>query len=82
MVKDLRKMGFVGKTDELIASNVIEIPYAYPIIDHEREKALKKINDFLNALDIYSIGRYGAWEYSFIEKNILAASQLTKRLTI
>lgn len=82
VVKDLRKMGFVGKKDELIASNVIEIPYAYPIIDHERQKALKKINDFLNALDIYSIGRYGAWEYSFIEKNILAASQLTKRLTI
>lgn len=80
MVDDLRKMGFVGKKDKFIASNVVDIPYAYPIINHEREKALKEINDFLKSINIYSIGRYGAWEYSFIEKNILAASQLAKKI--
>jgi protoporphyrinogen oxidase len=56
------------------------MPYAYVIFDKEREKALKTINEWLNKNNIYSIGRYGAWEYSFIEKNIADAAKLAKTL--
>ncbi|MDR1952835.1 MAG: NAD(P)-binding protein [Elusimicrobiota bacterium] len=70
VINDLKKIGFISKTDEIASINVVDMPYAYVIFDANKDKALKIINEFLNSNNIYSIGRYGAWEYSFIEKNI------------
>jgi UDP-galactopyranose mutase len=80
IAEDLRKMGFVGGKDELIASNAIDIPYAYPIFTLETKKALQTIHEFLVGADIFSIGRYGAWDYSFIEKNIIDAMEIAKTI--
>jgi len=75
VVKELKKAGFIGKDDEITALNVVDMPDAYVIFDKNRNKTLRIINEFLNKHNIYSIGRYGAWEYSFIEKNIKDAIQ-------
>ncbi|MDR0823005.1 MAG: NAD(P)-binding protein [Endomicrobium sp.] len=76
VVETLIKLGFIGLNDEISALNIVDMPYAYVIFDKNREQSLKKIQDFLIANNIFSIGRYGAWEYSFIEKNILDAQRL------
>ncbi|MDR1695466.1 MAG: NAD(P)-binding protein [Endomicrobium sp.] len=70
VIKDLIKAGFIRKSDEIACVNVIDMPYAYVIFDKNRRESLEVINKFLNKNGIFSIGRYGAWEYSFIEKNI------------
>lgn len=80
VVKDMKKAGFIREEDEVAAVNIVDMPYAYVIFDKEREKALNTINEWLNKNGIYSIGRYGAWEYSFIEKNISEAQKLAKKL--
>lgn len=80
VIKDLKKAGFIRSGDEAVCANVTDMPYAYVIFDKEREKALRSINAWLNKNNIYSIGRYGAWEYSFIEKNIKAAKELAAML--
>jgi hypothetical protein len=54
------------------------MPYAYIIFDKNRKESLGIINAFLKKNDIFSIGRYGAWEYSFIEKNMLDAKSIAK----
>lgn len=79
-VKYLKKAGIIGIKDEITAVNVIDIPYAYVIFDKKRKKTLEMINKFLNANDIYLLGRYGAWEYSFMEKNITDAKSLALKL--
>jgi len=79
-ITDLRKAGFIRKTDEITAVNIVDMPYAYVIFDKNIEKALKTIKDFLAKHNIYSIGRYGAWEYSFIEKNIKDAIDIAGKL--
>jgi UDP-galactopyranose mutase len=80
IIEDLKKINFIRRDDKIIAFNTIDIPYAYVIFDKYREKSLKKIKGFLNKRNIFSIGRYGAWEYSFIEKNISDAKSLAEKL--
>ena len=79
VVKDLIDAGFIRKTDKIAALNIVDMP-GYVIFDKNRNSALKAINAFLNKHKIYSIGRYGSWEYSFIEKNIKDAKNLAEKL--
>jgi len=71
---DLIKAGFIRKRDKIAALNVVDMPNSYVIFDKNRQPAVDLINAFLKKNKIYSIGRYGAWEYSFIEKNIKDAA--------
>lgn len=82
VIKDMKKAGFIREEDEVAAVNIVDMPYAYVIFDKDREKSLKNISEWLNKNNIYSIGRYGAWEYSFIEKNMKdakAAAEILNR---
>ena len=74
----MKKLKIINDDDEIVTVNVIDMPYAYVIFNKERKKTLEKINKFLVENNIYSIGRYGAWEYSFIEKNIADAKKLAE----
>jgi len=76
----LKQMEIINNDDEVLSLNAIDMKYAYIIFNKEREKTLNKINNFLNKNNIYCIGRYGAWEYSFIEKNIIDAKNLALTL--
>jgi len=61
--KLIRKNFFKGETVRLISTFNRIIPNYYPIPTLHRDKALKKINMFLNSQDIYSLGRFGSWKY-------------------
>ncbi|MCL2485758.1 MAG: FAD-dependent oxidoreductase [Endomicrobia bacterium] len=80
VIKDLIKAGFIRKDDEIAGVNIIDMPYAYVIFDKNRFESLETIKSFLNKNGIFSIGRYGAWEYSFIEKNIKDAKATAERI--
>ena len=66
--------------DEVININVIDMKYAYVIFNKDRKKTLDTIFKFLKENNIYCIGRYGNWEYSFIEKNIIDGKNLAQQL--
>ncbi len=76
----LKNIGFMNRDDEIISLNVIDMKYAYVIFNKGRKKTLDTIFSFLKDNNIYCIGRYGSWEYSFIEKNIIDAKNLAQQL--
>jgi protoporphyrinogen oxidase len=76
LLSDFKNLGFIRKSDKIVVTNVIDMPYAYVIFNDKRKKSLEIINEFLKEHGIFSIGRYGAWEYSFIEKNMMDAKVL------
>ena len=78
----LKDIGIINIDDEILSLNVVDMKYAYVIFNKERQETLNKINTFLNKKNIYCIGRYGTWEYSFIEKNITDAKNLALTLNI
>ncbi|MDE6460521.1 MAG: FAD-dependent oxidoreductase [Paramuribaculum sp.] len=58
MVENGRKDPFLIKP---LDYNVSE--HAYVVYDEKRDKAVEVITDYLNNIGIYSIGRFGRWEY-------------------
>lgn len=76
----LKEIGIMNETDEVLSSNIIDMKYAYVIFNKERKKVLDTVFKFLKDNDIYCTGRYGSWEYSFIEKNIIDGKNLAVSL--
>ena len=80
MIPLLKDIGIINIDDEILSLNVVDMKYAYVIFNKERKKTLDTIFKFLKENNIYCIGRYGSWEYSFIEKNIIDAKNLALTL--
>ncbi len=63
--------GKIIKSGAAVAEKLwLTIPCAYVIYDSERRKALPSILSALAAHGVCSIGRYGAWKYSFMEESV------------
>jgi len=58
----------------------LDMPHAYVIYDRNRADAVKTIQEFLIKNNVRSIGRYGAWKYSFMEESIWEGMQLAREL--
>ncbi|MBI5554958.1 MAG: FAD-dependent oxidoreductase [Elusimicrobia bacterium] len=63
----LKQIGILKSNSQLSTLNVLKISPAYCIYDFNRGKSVRIIRKFLAKQGIYSIGRYGAWEYSAME---------------
>jgi protoporphyrinogen oxidase len=72
--------GLVTKSDRVEIVHQLSMPYAYVIYDRYRSEALRSILTYLASHDIHSIGRYGAWEYSYMEKSIMDGRQTAELL--
>lgn len=69
-------------THEIITTKILDMPYAYVIYDHWREKHLPKLLHALEQDKLYCIGRYGAWKYSSMQEAILEGKQIAQRLLV
>ncbi|MDD5630103.1 MAG: amine oxidase, partial [Elusimicrobia bacterium] len=58
----------------------LAIPYGYVLYDFQRGPALAAIFAELGRLGAESIGRYGAWKYSFMEEALLDGRACAERL--
>jgi protoporphyrinogen oxidase len=79
-VRGLREQGILTQNDRVLASDVIRIDPGYVIFDRERQRAMRTILPRLEAMDVHSIGRYGAWTYSYMERAVLDGMELAERL--
>jgi protoporphyrinogen oxidase len=84
VISDLIEMKIIRRKDDVISQMVIDIPYAYVILNNRREEALRIIRKFLNERGILSIGRFGRWEYTSMEDSFMdgvaTAAELCERL--
>lgn len=76
---DLRDIcGFTK--DDIIASDVKKIEYAYIVYDLEYEKNTNIIYDYLNSLGILYTGRFGSFKYINMDTCVKMAKDLVGRL--
>jgi protoporphyrinogen oxidase len=76
----LSKCGMLGKSAKISASHIFPIEFAYVLYDRHRRESLGPLLSHLEERGIYSIGRYGAWQYSTMEQAVLAGMAMGSKL--
>ncbi|MBI4052108.1 MAG: FAD-dependent oxidoreductase [Elusimicrobia bacterium] len=79
-LEGLRSCGILKSSDRLLARHWIPMPCAYVLYDFQRERALHAIFTYLRGQKVESIGRYGAWKYSFMEEAILDGKRCAQKI--
>ncbi len=77
---DLERIGILRRGDRIGVEAVFEIPCAYVLYDHARRRAVDAVQRYLQSRGIFSVGRYGAWEYSSMEDAIHSGQDAAGRI--
>ena len=62
-IDDCISVGMITANDEILTANVVDMPCAYLVYDHERASNVPLIRDWLAKANIKLSGRYSEWEY-------------------
>ena len=80
VLRGLREAGVLRPREEPAVKAWMPIKVGYVVYDFARAPALATIFRHTSALGVESIGRYGAWKYSFMEETILDGKRCAERL--
>ena len=80
--KVINKLAQIGvlKEGTIDCISLLNIPYAYPIYNKDKEKILDGIKVFLDKYNIILAGRFGRWKYSYMEESILEGKKIAEEL--
>jgi len=76
----LIKLGMIHNHDEIVHLDSRLLPVSYIIFDKNWQKTVPPMLEKLKNHDIYSIGRYGTWNYSSMGNDIHAAYEFAGTL--
>ncbi len=74
----LLQKGIISAYDEKLFSFWQTLPYAYVVYDKNRARVLRRVLTTLAKSRCICAGRYGKWEYSFMESSLLQGQALAK----
>ncbi|MGC8927963.1 MAG: protoporphyrinogen/coproporphyrinogen oxidase [Myxococcota bacterium] len=76
----LKRLGFIRDDADIISIRPFFINCAYVIFDRNYQKATSTIFDFLQKRGVFSIGRYGRWEYSAMQDALLQGKETAEAI--
>lgn len=79
-IETLKGAGVIGKKTEVVARLELVMPCAYVFHDRYRAAELPGILSGLRERGIFSVGRYGAWEYSAMQDAVQWGLDTTREL--
>jgi len=80
VIKGLKACGLIKSSGQVTEKLWLKIPCAYVIYNRERAEALPVIFSWLKSRKAQSIGRYGAWKYSFMEESVKEGLEAAARI--
>jgi len=75
VIDGLLEIGLIKKPSDILFSRLRRIDHAYVVYDRHYYEATAAIHDFLAEHRIFSIGRYGRWEYSAMENALIQGKE-------
>ena len=78
ILRALVQKGIINKYDEKVISCWQSLPHAYAVYDKNRTPVVTRVLDALKKQHCYLAGRYGRWEYSFMEKSLLEGREIAR----
>ncbi len=79
-IADCHKVGFFKPEDPIITANIVDMPFAYVVYDHERPANIRVIRDWLATQNIVLAGRYSEWEYYNSDHAFLAGKKVAEKV--
>jgi hypothetical protein len=83
VIEGLRETRLIDANDRIVSTWQYRAKYGYPTPGLHRDQALAEIQPFLEAHDVYSRGRFGAWKYevSNQDHSFMQGVEVVERLT-
>jgi hypothetical protein len=79
VIEHLAQLGWIDRTTlRSVVTHVIECAYTHDTPD--RANRVARIIDRLEALGIYTVGRYGLWDYNGMEDSMQSSLELIERI--
>lgn len=72
--------GLIGDRADVAETRMLDIAYGYPVYTPERPRILERIRAYLEPLGIFTLGRFGAWEYVNSDNCLWQGARLADRL--
>ena len=79
-IGDLVKARILRDDDEILATDVLSIKYAYVIYDLDHRRNVQTIHDYLLGQGIFPCGRFGEWEYFNMDHSIMSGKRTADRI--
>jgi protoporphyrinogen oxidase len=79
-MKGLYECGLLERKDKILSQLVLHIPIAYVIFDKNRTPSTQRLLSYLESQGVQSIGRFGAWKYSYMEEAILEGKAAAEKI--
>mgnify|MGYP002390962972 FL=1 len=78
MASTLIRTGMVLRPGEILFHDAKKIPVSYVLFDRNWPRLVPAILTYLRRQNIYSIGRYGSWNYSSMADDIQMALETAR----
>ena len=79
-IEDTVRAGLLTADDRLLAANVLDLSYAYPVSTPERARQVDTVRQWLRRHDIHIAGRFAEWEYYNSDGAILAGRRVANEM--
>ena len=76
----LIRAGVLDSVEDVLWTGHLDVTYAYPVYTHDRSAIVRQIRDFLEPLGIYTLGRFGEWDYANSDQCIKRGMELAAEL--
>ncbi|MEM6453644.1 MAG: FAD-dependent oxidoreductase [Acidobacteriota bacterium] len=78
VLRDLRRCGYLREGEEPRMVEARLVPYANVIFDLDRPQALATVHDYLRAIDVHPVGRYGLWGYHWTDEAFISGEEAAR----
>ena len=79
-IDDCVKVGIINESDRVVVANQVDMPYAYVVYDHDRQRNVDLIRTWLEQYNILLSGRYSEWEYYNSDHAFLAGKKAAEKV--
>lgn len=76
----LCEVGILDSPDDIIWQGHLDVKYAYPVYTHRRPALVEGIKTWMAQHHIYSLGRFGDWEYINSDACVMKGLSLGRKL--
>ena len=77
----LADLGILRSPEDIVWQGHEDVQFAYPVYTYDRLAFVKIIKDWMREHDIYTLGRFGDWEYINSDKCVMKGLRLAAHLS-